>query len=81
MRAGSCKDLVWAEEFISEFLRRPSCTKELSLDECLAANSEVGCGYSSGVSRTLVSLLGIGYVLLELLVKLVEVGDKVSGAS
>ena len=54
--------------------------KELSLDECLAANSEVGCRYSSGVSQTLVSLLGISYVLLELLVKLVEVGDKISGA-
>jgi len=81
VRAGSCKDLVWAEEFLSEFLRRPSGMKELSLDECLAANSEVGCGYSSGVSRTLVSPLGIGHMLLELLVKLVEVGDEVSGTS
>jgi len=62
-------------------LRRPSCTKELSLDECLAANSEVRCGYLSGVSQTLVLPLGIGYVLLELLVKFVEVGDGVSGAS
>jgi len=55
--------------------------KELSLDKCLAANSEVGCGYSSGVSQTLGSPLGIGYMLLELLVKLVEVSDKVSGTS
>jgi len=81
VRAGSCKDLIRAEEFLSEFLRRPSGTKELSLDECLAANSEVRCRYLSGVSQTLVLPLGIGYMLLELLVKLVEVGDEVSGVS
>jgi len=55
--------------------------KELSLDKCLAANSEVRCGYSLGVSRTLVSPLGISCVLLELLVKLIEVSDKVLGTS
>ena len=41
--------------------------EELCLDECVAANFEFQSWKMAGVSRSLVSALSIGYVLLKLL--------------
>ena len=54
--------------------------KELSLDECLAANLEFQCRVPLGISRNLIMMLSFGNVLLEFLVKLIEVSDKVTCA-
>src|SRR6266481_6320653 len=51
--------------------------EELSLDECLTADQELGCLGLLGICSDLVAMLGVSYMHLELLVKLIEVGDKV----
>jgi hypothetical protein len=78
--AGSCKDFVWSKEFVREFLGRSCRTEELSLDECLASDLEFRCRVPSGISGSLVTTLGFGNILLEFLMKLVEVSDKVTCA-
>ena len=80
MGAWVCKDLVWAKELIRKFLRQPGHTEELSLDECLTSDWELGCSGPSGICGYLVVTLGISYVCLKLLVKLIEVCDKVTCA-
>ena len=54
--------------------------KELSLDECLAANLEFRCQVLSGIRRNLVAMLSFGNILFEFLVKLIEVSEKVTCA-
>src|SRR5882724_2483544 len=77
MGAGSCKDFVRSKEFLCEFLGGSCHTEELSLDVCLATDFEFRGRKPSGISRNLVSMLSFSNVLLQLLVQLVEVGDKV----
>ena len=74
------KDLVQAKELIGKFPRWPGCMEELSLDECLTSDQELGCSGPSGICSYLVAMLGICYMYLELLVKLIKVGDKVTCA-
>src|SRR6266481_3962430 len=71
------KDLVWAKELSRKFLRWLGHTKELSLDECLTSDWKLGCSGLSGICGNLVAMLGISYMCLELLVKLIKVCDKV----
>ena len=54
--------------------------EELSLDECFTTNQELWCLGLSGICSTLVAMLGISYMCLELLVKLIKICDKVTGA-
>src|SRR5882724_4960024 len=77
MGAGMCKDFIWSEEFLCEFLGWSCRTEELGLDICLATDFEFRGRKPSGISRNLVSTLSFSNVLLKLLVQLVEVGDKV----
>src|SRR6266481_4875755 len=77
MGARSCKDFVWSKEFIGNPLGRSCCMEELSLDECLASYLEFWCQVPSGISRYLLTVLSFGNILLEFLVKLIEVSDKV----
>ena len=74
------KDLVRAKELIRKFLRWPGRMEELSLDECLTSDWELGCLGPSGICGYLVAMLGVSYMCLELLVKLIEVCDKVTCA-
>jgi|SRR6266481_1178990 len=78
MGTGLCKDFVWSKEFIGKFLGGLCCMEELSLDECLATYFEFQCCIPSGISGNLVTTLSFGNILLEFLVKLVEVSDKVT---
>ena len=55
--------------------------KELCLDEGLTTNREFGSLSMSGISWNLVAMLGISYMLSELLVKLIEVSDEVTCTS
>ena len=54
--------------------------EELSLDLCLATDFEFQGRKSSGISGSLVSILSFSNMLLKLLVKLIEVSDKVTCA-
>src|SRR5882724_9496659 len=78
MGARSCKDFVWSEEFLCEFLGGLCHMEELSLDICLATDFEFQGRKPSGISGSLVLMLSFSDVLLKLLVQLVEVGDKVT---
>src|SRR5882724_745524 len=78
MGAGTCKDFVWSNEFLCEFLGGLCHTEELSLDVCLATDFEFLGWKPSGISRNLVLMLSFSDVLLKLLVQLLEVGDKVT---
>ena len=51
--------------------------EELSLDECSTSDRELRCSGLLGICSYLVVMLGISYMCLELLVKLIEVCDKV----
>ena len=72
------QDLVQAKELVRKFLRQPGCMEELSLDKCLTSDWEIGCLGLSGICRNLVATLGISYMCLEPLVKLIKVYDKVT---
>jgi len=76
MGAWLCQDLIWPKNFIGEFLRRPSHTKELGFDIDLTADFEFQGWELSGIGRDLVSVLCFGIVQLKLLVHLIEVGDE-----
>ena len=52
--------------------------EELSLDKCLASYFEFQCQVPLGISGNLIMMLSFGNVLLEFLVKLIEVSDKVT---
>jgi len=52
--------------------------EELSLDEFLASNLEFQSWIWSGVSGSLVSMLSFSDVLLEFMVKFVEICDKIT---
>src|SRR5882724_8517861 len=80
MGARTCKDFIWSEEFLFEFLGGSCHTEELSLDICLATDFEFQGQKPSGISRSLVSTLSFSDVLLKLLVQLVKVSDKVTCA-
>ena len=77
MGAGPCKDLVQSKEFIRKLLGRSCHMEELSLDECLSANLEIQCWVPLEISGNLIVVLSFGNILLEFLVKLIEVSDKV----
>src|SRR6266481_10221963 len=78
MGTGLCKDFVWSKEFIGKFLGGSCCMEELSLDECLATYFEFQCQVPLGISGNLITTLSFSNVLLEFLMKLVEVSDKVT---
>jgi len=75
--ARSCNDFIWSKEFIREFLGRSCCVEELSLDKCLGTNLEFQSWRTSSISWSLVMTSGFVNVLLELLVYLFEVCDKI----
>ena len=54
--------------------------EELSLEECLTTNWELGCLGPLGICSNLVAMLGVSYMHFELLVKLIKICDKVTGA-
>jgi len=54
--------------------------EELGFDKCLGTNLEIWSWFFSGIGQGLVLMLGFSYVLPELIVELVEVGDKVTSA-
>ena len=60
-------DLIWSKVLLGEFLGGSCCTEELRLDEHVAANFEFQSWKMARVSRCLVSMLSIGYMLPKLL--------------
>ena len=68
MGAGSGNNFVQSKEFLRELLGGLSCTDELHLDECLAANLEFWGQTTLGVSQVLITTLSISYMLLQLVV-------------
>ena len=68
MGTRSCKDFIWSEEFVRNFLEWLNHTEELGLDKCVASKLELQSWRSSGISRGLVLTLSFGDVLPELLV-------------
>src|SRR5882724_7575277 len=72
-----CKNLILFKEFIGELLGRSCHMKELRLDKCFGLNIEIQSQGLSGISQSLILMLGFSYVLLGLLVEFIEVGDKV----
>ena len=77
MGARSSDDLVRSKVLLREFLGGLCRTEELHLDERVAANLEFRSWKTAGVSRSLVSMLSIGYMLPKLSMLLVEVCNKV----
>ena len=73
--------LVWAKELVRKFLGWSGHMEELSLDKCLTTDWELRCSGSSGICGNLVAMLGVSYMCLELLVKLIKVCDKVTCTS
>ena len=53
----------------------------LSLDKYLVTNFEVWCQSLSGIHRSLVSLLGVGHLLMEEFMKRVEVNRVLTSLS
>src|SRR5882672_4655757 len=80
MGARLCKDFVQSKEFIGKLLGGSCHTEELSLDVGVATNLEFRSWKSLGISGSLVSTLSFSDVLPKLLMKFVEVGDKVTSA-
>ena len=78
MGAGLCDDVIGAEIFFREILRRISGAEVFGFDEYLVANFEIWCWGLVFVSGDLVLFLSIGDRQLELLVKLVKVHYKVA---
>jgi len=66
--AGSCKDFVWSEVFVGNFLGRLIHMEELSLDKYVASDLEFWSWRLLGISRGLVSAWSFGNVLPEMLV-------------
>ena len=68
MGARSGNNFVQFKEFLGELLGGSSCMEELHLDEWMAANLEFQGWTTSGVSRVLITMLSISYMLLQLAV-------------
>src|SRR5882672_8746098 len=80
MGARSYKDFIWSKEFIGKLLGMSFHMEELSLDVGVATNLEFWSWKSSGISGSLILTLSFSNVLPKLLMKFVEVGDKVTSA-
>ena len=80
---GSClsDNGIWPYVLLGEFLRGPSGPKVLSFDENLIDDFEVRRQRSFGVSRSLITFLGMGHLLTEELMEGVEVNGVLSSLS
>ena len=64
---GAClhDDCIWPKVLLRELLQGLCRVEVLSLDEYLVTNLEVRCQSPSGIHGSLVSLLGMGHLLME----------------
>lgn len=78
--AGLGNDFEGTKELVGELPRGTSSSNVLGLEEHLISESEVRLQRSPSVGRSLIVLLGVADLNLELLMKFVQVHDKVAGA-
>lgn len=74
-------DLVGSYIFLGEFLGRPECADELSLNVGVVPNLEVRSRSTASVSGDLITLLSFSDVSPEFLVKFVQINGKLSSTS
>ena len=73
MGASLCNDCIWPKILLGELLQGMHRAEVLSLDKYLVTDFEVGCQSLTGICGSLVSLLGVGHLLMEEFMEGVEV--------
>src|SRR3979490_3119377 len=72
-----CNDFKRTQKLLGKLLGRTSCSKELCFNKSEVSNIEVWCWKSFGVCQGLIQLLSIKDGLAKLLVKFIQVYNKV----
>jgi hypothetical protein len=79
MRARTSYDIEGSKVLFGQFLRRTSGAEILRFDEDLLFDLEIRCGFTSSVSRALISILHIRHLIPKELMELIEVDCILSG--
>jgi hypothetical protein len=73
MRAWAGYDIEGSKDLFGQFLQWTGGVKILGFDEDLLSNLEIRCGFTSSISRVLISILRIRHFIPKELMKLIEV--------
>jgi hypothetical protein len=79
MRTRTSYDIERSKVLFGQFLRWTSGAEILRFDEDLLSDLEIWCGFTSSVSRALISILRIRHLIPKELMELIEVDCVLSG--